>query len=688
MFNFKYRRDIDGLRAIAVLAVIFYHLDFQLNNKNLFPGGYIGVDIFFVVSGYLITSIILTEKINNNAFSYLNFFERRIRRIIPPLLIVISASFFFGWFYFLPEDLVKLSYTALSSVFFFSNLYFFNIDENYWSGETEYNPLLHTWSLSVEEQFYISFPFFLIIGFKIFKANFSKIILSIIFFNLLLIHLIGNLNFNYPYLNKDISFFSDSFFSSFYMPTSRVWELLFGSYLSLKNSNKKKFSLVTINFFNTTGLIMILGSIFLFNSETYHPSIITLFPVVGSVLIIYFHHSDSIVTKILSNNKLVFLGLISYSLYLWHYPVIFYSTFILKFELGLGIKLILILTTFLLSLITYFMIEKIFRDKQIRFKILAIPIISLIFVLIVLSINIIVKEGYPKRIPEIILESVKTFEKKKLRDKICRFNLNGCFFNNNNTSKIYFVGDSHIQTLFESIKDVEALKNYKLIVYTLPGCLYFPGFNRANEDNLVDDKCNNQYFSKLRRKFLNEKDSIFIIGGRFQLYLNNSFFNNEEGGIEGKEWKDKFLSIGNYKNIKESFKDGITEISKKNKILLVYPIPEAGWHVPKKLFTILSKSKQKKDEYLSKKNYLTTSYDLFKDRTYSSFRLLDSIENDNIYRIYPHELFCGTLFEKRCITHNDTDLFYSDDDHLSEKGFVSLNKIILEKIKIIENLKN
>jgi peptidoglycan/LPS O-acetylase OafA/YrhL len=211
----SYRPEIDGLRAIAVFSVIFYHADLQLFGKKLFSGGFLGVDIFFVISGYLITSIIFKEIYFTNKFSFTKFYEKRIRRIIPPFIFVILCSLPFAYYALLPSFLIEFSKSIISSVFFISNFYFYSEENNYWKESSKEIPFLHTWSLSIEEQFYIIFPIIIFIIYKLFR----KKIIFIVFFGILLSLLFNLYNKSNPLLN-------------FYMPHTRAFELLLGSTLS------------------------------------------------------------------------------------------------------------------------------------------------------------------------------------------------------------------------------------------------------------------------------------------------------------------------------------------------------------------------------------------------------------------------------------------------------------------------
>ena len=209
----NYRPEIDGLRAIAVGVVILYHAEIIINGNTLFKGGFIGVDIFFVISGYLITSIILNELTHNQSFSFKNFYERRIRRIIPVLLFIILVTIPVAWICLTPITFVDFAKSILFSIGFTSNLYFYFSGQEYGALSGLYKPFLHTWSLSVEEQFYLIFPIMLFVIFKYFKKNFFLIFLSISFISLIFAHY-GSINFTA--LN-------------FYILPSRAWELLLGA---------------------------------------------------------------------------------------------------------------------------------------------------------------------------------------------------------------------------------------------------------------------------------------------------------------------------------------------------------------------------------------------------------------------------------------------------------------------------
>ena len=281
MIKINYRPEIDGLRAIAVVAVIIYHANLTIFNYPLLKGGFLGVDIFFVISGYLITSLIYKELLINNSFSFKYFYERRIRRILPALLTVIFLLFPVSFIYLLPSSFVDYSHSIISSLGFSSNFYFHIIGQKYAAESASIIPFLHTWSLSVEEQFYILFPIVFFVVFKYLKKYLHFLLILFFFLSLLLAEWGSK---NYPSLN-------------FYLLPTRGWELIAGSILAyfeislgIRKSNK---------FLNlilpSIGLILIIISILTFNDNILHPSKYTFLPIFGVCLIIWFCNKDNIV---------------------------------------------------------------------------------------------------------------------------------------------------------------------------------------------------------------------------------------------------------------------------------------------------------------------------------------------------------------------------------------------------------
>ena len=360
--NTEYRTEIDGLRALAVLPVISFHAGF-----DIFSGGFVGVDIFFVISGYLITTIIIKD-LDNNTFSFKKFYERRARRIFPALIFVILISSIISFIFLTRSELASYFKSVVATLLFFSNLYFYKTTP-YFRSESDLEPLLHTWSLSIEEQFYIIFPITLLLFHKFFKRYIFLMLIfgfaaSLFICQFLALKTGGTLNF--------------------YFTFSRVWELALGAICAYMIIYKNlSFSILIKNLFSIAGIVLIVFSIFFFNRQTVFPSFYTLVPTIGSALIILFASKETLVNKILSIKFFVSIGLISYSLYLWHQPLLAFGRIFFD-DLSIIHKLILIFLAVLMSIFSYFFIETTFRDKnKIDFKIFfRAGYISTIFLLV------------------------------------------------------------------------------------------------------------------------------------------------------------------------------------------------------------------------------------------------------------------------------------------------------------------
>ena len=427
-----YRPEIDGLRAIAVSAVILYHATINIFGDQLFRGGFIGVDIFFVISGYLITSIILKELVTTGTFSFKHFYERRIRRILPALLFVMLVSFPFAWMYLLPSSFVDFSKSILYSLGFSSNFYFHYSNQQYVAESGLLKPFLHTWSLSVEEQFYILFPIVLLVTFKYFKKYLIHILILGFVISLGLAEWGSR---NYPSLN-------------FYVLPTRGWELLTGSilaYLEIKQGYRSKNQLLNL-ILPFIGLVLIGHSILFFNDEMFHPSFYTLSPIVGVCLIIWFSSKNELVTKILSTKLFVGIGLISYSLYLWHYPIFAFDRIFEFTQGGLFYKLLLGIIIIILSIFSYNFIERPVRNKNNKFKIILSLILISISSLVIANINIIQKNGYKDRF--YITKNYELDRGKYLLENI-NFEINYDYDDYNYRKNVLMVGNSHAEDILE-----------------------------------------------------------------------------------------------------------------------------------------------------------------------------------------------------------------------------------------------
>ena len=330
----KYRADIDGLRAVAVLPVVFYH--FQIAP---FTGGFVGVDIFFVISGYLITSLIQHETANG-ALSLVRFYERRARRILPALFLMMLATTALAGTILFPQDVMNYSRSLIATTLFGSNLYFWSTVE-YFDIVAERKPLLHTWSLAVEEQFYLLYPalFWLLRGASQLK----------------LVHVVAAIFL--VSLGASIWALRFAPVSDFYLLPFRAWELMLGAMLALtpiKSSGRISTALAW------SGLALLLFSIFAFSVDTPFPGEYALLPCIGAACVIY-AGPQTIVGRVLSLRPVVFTGLISYSLYLWHWPLLIFARYVVLRDLLLWEKLALILLSGMVATLSWAYVEKPFR---------------------------------------------------------------------------------------------------------------------------------------------------------------------------------------------------------------------------------------------------------------------------------------------------------------------------------------
>jgi peptidoglycan/LPS O-acetylase OafA/YrhL len=448
--HFKYRPDIDGLRTIAVSAVILFHAF-----PSLMAGGFIGVDIFFVISGYLITGLILKETsqatLSKKIFNFTGFYARRIRRIFPALIIVISSCLVAGWYLLLSDEYKELGKEVFFGGIFIENLSLWQ-EAGYFDTAAELKPLLHLWSLGVEEQFYLAWPFFLILSIRR-HWNTSLTISSIAILSFI---------FNIALTYTDSS-------AAFYLPISRIWQFMAGAILantqfacqppSASNHINHPIPLFSSNSSRNNSLSILGVSCILIVAwgidESFHfPGWWALFPTIGTCLIIAAGPHAWINRHFLGNRFLVFVGLISYPLYLWHWPLLYFSRVLQGGIPSPTIRIIAIMLSAGLAYLTYITIEVKIRYKEHRnviiFLLIAIAFLSLI------GHNVFDRDGLQFRLKGSELQRVKFNSALSYQDQ-CRhsfpfaknsFCLRG---NENMPPTVALIGDSHAQSLFHGL---------------------------------------------------------------------------------------------------------------------------------------------------------------------------------------------------------------------------------------------
>lgn len=332
----KYRSEIDGLRAVAVIPVILFHAGYEI-----FSGGFVGVDVFFVISGYLITTILINE-FNAGTFNLVNFYKRRALRILPALVLVTLFCVPLAWLFLLPVQTVEFFQSVMSVATFSSNLLFWAQSGDYFDTSAELKPLLHTWSLAVEEQYYIIFPIILMLTWRFGR----KIIIPLFIFLFCISLLAAEL------------MVSQSPSTAFYWLHMRGWELLIGSFAAfILQKNTVLIPRVGAEILSLVGVLAIFVPIFVYDSKTPFPGLAALAPTLGTFCVILFASNGTAVHRLFSLKPLVFVGLISYSLYLWHQPLFAFARHWHIAELPASFSALLILAAFILAYFTRILVE-------------------------------------------------------------------------------------------------------------------------------------------------------------------------------------------------------------------------------------------------------------------------------------------------------------------------------------------
>lgn len=659
----RYRPEIDGLRALAVVPVVLFHAGFPGPS-----GGHIGVDVFFVISGFLITSIILKD-LEVGKFSFSNFYERRARRILPLLFCVLIVCLPLAWLLMTPLDLKQFGQSLSSTVLFSSNIIFWR-QSGYFDLPAETKPLLHTWSLSLEEQYYIFFPMLLSLGHRYARRFLWPSILTV------------------TALSFGIAIYAGHFYpnAAFFLLPSRGWELLLGATLAFPQiKNHLKLSVNWKQFLSVLGLVMVLASYWLFDTYSLHPGILTLLPTLGTVLLLGTADSKTWVGRFLSIPPLVGIGLISYSLYLWHQPVLVFARLYYADHLSLWASTLAIVISCILSCITWKFVEGPMRDKKtISISLLAKILITTGILLASFGAYIFFQNGIPKRF-NFQVQKVLSAERSRASDLLTRdgkscFNRSpeeACVIGAAGVQETLAVlGDSHASALTLSIDQALRKQNLAGIDFTQSGCPFAPRLWRMSGRDYVP--CFDRY-QLILRKLDERKISTVILAARFPLYLEGKRFDNGEGGIEQGE----LVRVGEVgvspdspidtEFIRKSFLQAINDLIKSGKrVILVYPIPEIGRNVPRYLARAMARG----ETYVSSS---TESYIKRSSLVNASFNTIP--EGPLFARVLPQEIFCDTFLPNRCVANDDKRVFYFDSNHLTVEGADLVVQKIMQRIQ-------
>ena len=633
----KYRAEIDGLRALAVIPVILFHAEFEI-----FSGGFVGVDVFFVISGYLITTIII-DDLKNKRFSIFNFYERRARRILPTLFFVMLVCMPFAWMWMLPSQMRDFSQSLVAVSLFASNVLFWR-ESGYFSAAAETKPLLHTWSLAVEEQYYVLFPIFLLLAWRFGKHK--------VFWMIVLMATISLLLSEWGWRNDATA--------NFYLAPTRAWELFAGSiaaFIVQKHGVQKHNPLALL------GLAAVVCSIFLYDESTPFPSIYALAPVLGVVLLILYADKETFAARILGTRALVGIGLISYSAYLWHQPLFAFARIRGPNHPGELLMLSLSVISLILAFFSWKFIEKPFRQKN-GFSQKYIFGFSGIGLVTFLAVGFAghfekFKSRYTvetfagwRDTNECVVTHADDFENSKQRL------LGRCLGEKNN---FILLGDSHAEALSLSLRHTIERRDGNFLSLIVNACLPVLGTSRTP----IQEECVRS--KKDYWQFIEKTNATVILSSRWRLYLIGSRFDNGEGGIELGANGLNTVS-GSNRDIFSHTENFIKGVSRKRRVIIISQIPEAGWNVPVRKAKLQSTAE------------ITTSYNSYVDANERVIQLFERLAlKPNINVLNVEKLVCNTLIEGRCMNTIDGFSLYSDDDHPSPL----LSKLIANQLSTL-----
>ncbi|AVX04997.1 putative peptidoglycan O-acetyltransferase YrhL [Maritalea myrionectae] len=665
-----YRAEIDGLRAVAVVSVILYHAQLVLFERVWFQGGFVGVDIFFVISGYLITRIILSELQLKGSFNFLRFFEKRARRILPMLFAVIFASLPFAWQKLLPLDFVEYAQSIIASIFFASNFFFYFNTTQYGADSSLLKPLLHTWSLGVEEQFYFVFPVLATLAFRFSRSVFLGGLISI---SVLSFQFAVLMETRDPQLN-------------FYLPFGRFWEFAIGSIIAYRElSGKKAGHRHFWRYLPLIGLCLIAYSVLFFDHNTPHPSYYTLLPVIGAAMIIGYGSNDNPAGRLLSSKPFVGLGLVSYSAYLWHFPIFAFSRIGAELPENFD-KFVLISLTLALSVVSYFLIEQLFRNSVGVRRLLAALSISFSVILLV-TFYIISSNGVPTnlrlgfnvKLIDTITRPSEYFEdvtSNTCKDSVVVAAAEWCKIGDaaNSDFKFIVLGDSHSKSSTKTLGKIMSERGHSGLYFGTSGCLPLLdvyAFRGEPHPNLQSQECQRHVKAALRLANAQQVKKVILIA-RWDYYVD---------GSNSGDWNpitDNLFAEPKKEFAKKVYSEAVKrtyELFSRESVDLVVllQVPHNSVN-PKRIFEGLLKLRSA-DEikiYLESKSEYFISVESHRKRQMIANEAWFEVEKNNsefISIIDPTDVFCN---EQKCPIYNEKHSFYFDDDHASTAGFSRL----------------
>lgn len=621
-----FRKDINGLRAIAVIGVVLFHF-----NPSWLSGGFAGVDVFFVISGFLMTRII-HRGIEAKSFSLCKFYVDRINRIVPALVVLCSTLVIFGWFYLTPEDYSILGKHIVDSLSFISNITYWS-ESGYFDAASHQKWLLHTWSLSVEWQFYIIYPVIILFFLYFFSLNLAKYILLIF---TVLGYLCGVVASEYW---PDAAYF--------FLPT-RAWEMLLGgvAYLFPLKLSKPKMAEIF-------GLFLILSSFVFFTQATLWPGSLSILPTLGAFLIIQANQHNSVIT---ANRFCQYIGSWSYSIYLWHWPIV---VAIYYFSLDVPYVFLGIVLSIILGFLSYKYVESVRFNKYSSWKELLLikPLYGALFIILIGQF-IYQKNGISERYPQEYHNMVNLIAASPLRDE-CHINT----YRNPNEACEYFesditwaiLGDSHTVELAYAM--AEKLKNQGVGLKHFS----FSGCEPSYRQNTDFSKCAKWYNDVMDYIINNKNIKNVVFNHRFTSHLAGDQFTHRSEQIERENSSHSSAILASIDNAIHAFSQT------KEKVYVFTPIPELNYDIKNVIGKAFVSNIATTDIISSK----ITDYEQ-RNRLFLE-HINQAIYPDNVEIIDSTKAFCKFEY---CLAVKDGKPLYFDTNHPSSLGAKELIDII------------
>jgi len=647
----RYRPDIDGLRAVAIIPVVFFH--FRLPG---FDGGFVGVDVFFVISGYLITTLIHAEM-QNDRFSLASFYERRVRRIFPALFAVLGAVAALSCLLLLPGDLARFGKSLIATTLFSSNFLFWQ-EGGYFDAVSTTKPLLHTWSLAVEEQFYLVYPTLL---FAIHRSGRPRLLWCVEF---LLLASFG----------MSVAGVRFSPLATFYLLPGRMWELMLGAVVALRHVPVPQARLLR-EILGVAGLGMIGLAVVFFHDGMLFPGTSALLPCVGAALVIYAgSRGQTLVRDTLGLRIPVLVGLVSYSLYLWHWPLYVLGNYYAIDGLTSIEKAGLIVLSFLLAWGSYRYVERPFRGKfgiltrKVLFEVALIATALFVFAGATLAAG----TGLPSRQDAPVQALLANpFDRNQWRQRCFnpgpdRINAGALCRIGDAHAPVSFLlwGDSHADALSPAVSSAASALSAAGLFVAQAACPPLIGVERSDSGNMDCRTFNDAVANLLRRR---SDIRLVILAARWSRTALATPYGHEEGNLA---WlSDGSSATQSFEENKSVFRRGLDRtlglLKQQNKeIVVVGPVPEVGWNVP---------------DTLAKLGILHSTFDIrpkiaqFESRQAYFRQTIESLRKKYaLTSVWPSSILCGRT---NCEVQRGGNPYYGDAHHLSVFGAEQLTPL-------------